>query len=99
MPHSDSYKNDEVASSRVLGLPIAREEQKRNGSEGNKKTERQKLIVRSLGNALSTGVPVFSAFCTCDPAKENKTKRRLDGIWLGNCFHAVSSLSADSPLA
>lgn len=88
MPHPDSYKNDEVASSRVLGLPISREEQKRNGSEGNKKTERQKLIVRSLGNALSTGVPVFPPSA---PAAQLKKTKQRDG-WMGSGWETASTL-------
>lgn len=76
MPHPDSYRN-EMAASRVLTLPIVREEQKRKGSEGNKKTEKQKWIVQRLENALNTGVPVFQP--AAPGAQLKKTKQREPG--------------------
>ena len=85
MPHPDSYRN-EVASSRVLRLPMVREEQKRHGSEGNWKTEKQKRIGQRLENALNTGVPVFQPVAPGAQPKKTKQGDRLPGVWLGNCF-------------
>lgn len=83
---------NEVASGRVLRLPIVREEQRRNGSEGNK-TEKQKQIVQRPENALNTGVSAcVSAFRTW--AQLRKTEKEQSGC-TGFGWEATSKLGAD----
>lgn len=98
MPHPDTYRN-EVASSRVLRLPTAREEQKETRLRRKLENRKAKADCAKARKHSQHWSACVSACCIWGPAEGNKTEIGCLGFGWETDSKLGAALSADSPLA